>query len=203
MVRVGDRLFVSAFEAVPGAAPLNNARWALYERGPDGWKFRQRDEKDRTREPCSLRPAMTPTSHVGQPDTGAARARAGQGCGRSGSTRVSGVRPQAPRAETKAPGSPVERETPIHRTHVPRLQCRGKNGEFVLFNKVGTLETAWAFLDREGAWKTGMLAWAEGRGPEVFGLARGSHTGELCQRGSQRSPGSLYRAITDQHLEPD
>ncbi len=54
MVRIGDRLFVSAFEAVPGLAPLNNARWALYERGPEGWKFCQRDEKDRTREPCSL-----------------------------------------------------------------------------------------------------------------------------------------------------
>jgi hypothetical protein len=54
MVRVGDRLFVSAFEAVPGAAPLNSARWALYERYPKGWKFCQRDEKDRTREPCPL-----------------------------------------------------------------------------------------------------------------------------------------------------
>jgi hypothetical protein len=32
MVRIGERLFVSAFEAVPGCAPLNNARWALYER---------------------------------------------------------------------------------------------------------------------------------------------------------------------------
>lgn len=54
MVRIGDRLFVSAFEAVPGAAPLNNARWALYERSPEGWRFCQRDLKDRTREPCSL-----------------------------------------------------------------------------------------------------------------------------------------------------
>ena len=33
IVRVGDKLFVSAFEHVPGCAPLNNARWALYERG--------------------------------------------------------------------------------------------------------------------------------------------------------------------------
>jgi hypothetical protein len=39
-----DRLLVSAFEAVPGAAPLNNARWALYERRPAGQKLcRNRD----------------------------------------------------------------------------------------------------------------------------------------------------------------
>lgn len=30
IVRAGGKLFVSAFEHVPGAAPLNNARWALY-----------------------------------------------------------------------------------------------------------------------------------------------------------------------------
>jgi len=36
IARVGDRLFVSAFEAVTDCAPLNNACWALYERGPAG-----------------------------------------------------------------------------------------------------------------------------------------------------------------------
>ena len=46
IVRIGNRLFVSAFEHVPGCAPLNNARWALHERGPDGWRLCQRDDSD-------------------------------------------------------------------------------------------------------------------------------------------------------------
>jgi len=54
LVRVGDRLFASAFEHVEGCAPLNNARWALYERHSDSWHLCQRDGKDRTREPSPL-----------------------------------------------------------------------------------------------------------------------------------------------------
>ncbi len=54
LVRIGDKLFASAFEAVPGCAPLNNARWALYERGADGWRLCLRDLKNRTREPSPL-----------------------------------------------------------------------------------------------------------------------------------------------------
>jgi len=167
MVRVGDRLFVSAFEAVPGAAPLSNARWALYERRAEGWKFCQRDEKDRTREPCSLA-----TSHDGR--------------------LLMSVNPTlAPLvpAPAKAAGGPArpeflefdlthpERE-PQHRvphwSEAPKFtehsyrafSADGKNGEFILFNKVGTSQTAWAFLDRSGAWKTGLLTWPKGEDPK-------------------------------------
>ena len=167
MVRVGDRLFVSAFEAVPGAAPLNNARWALYERRPEDWTLCQRDRKDRTREPCPLA-----TSHAGRLLMSANPTLA----------------PLVP-APAKAAGGPARPEflefDPTHPEQEPRhlvpqwsdnpkfsehsyraFSGDGKNGEFILFNKIGTARTAWAFLDRDGAWKTGLLTWPKGEDPK-------------------------------------
>jgi len=166
MVRVGDRLFVSAFEAVPGVAPLNNARWALYERRPGGWKLCQRDEKDRTREPCSLA-----TSHAGRllmsvnPTLAPpvpAPAKAAGGPARPEFLEFDLAHPE------QAPRHLVPRwdENPKFTEHSYRaFSADGKNGEFVLFNKVGTSKTAWAFLDRDGAWTTGLLTWPKGEDP--------------------------------------
>jgi hypothetical protein len=54
IVRSGSRLFASGLETLPGVEPLNNCRWMLFEREPDGWKLRAADPKGRTREPCPL-----------------------------------------------------------------------------------------------------------------------------------------------------
>ena len=167
MVRVGDRLFVSAFEAVPGVAPLNNARWALYERRPEGWRLCQRDEKDRTREPCSLA-----TSHAGRllmsvnPTLAPlvpAPAKAAGGPARSEFLEFDLAHPeQEPRHLV-----PKWSENPKFTEHSYRaFSADGKNGEFILFNKVGTSQTAWAFLDRNGEWKTGLLTWPKGEDPK-------------------------------------
>jgi hypothetical protein len=176
MVRIGDRLFVSAFEAVPGAAPLNNARWALCERDSDGWKFSQRDEKDRTREPCSLA-----TSHGGRllmsvnPTLAPlvpAPAKAVGGPARTEFLEFDSAHPE----QTPRHLVPQWSEPPAFTEHTYRAFAGdGKNGEFILFNKVGTAQTAWAFLDREGAWKTGLLTWPKGEDPEVS-VWRGPHT---------------------------
>jgi hypothetical protein len=167
MVRVGDRLFVSAFEAVPGVAPLNNARWALYERRPEGWKLCQRDEKDRTREPCSLA-----TSHAGRllmsanptlapPAPASARAAGGPARPEFLEFDLAHIE-QEPRHLV-----PKWSEAPKFTEHSYRaFSSDGKHGEFILFNKVGTSQTAWAFLDRDGAWKTGLLTWPKGENPK-------------------------------------
>jgi len=167
MVRVGDRLFVSAFEAVPGAAPLNNARWALYERRAEGWKFCQRDEKDRTREPCSLA-----TSHDGRllmsvnPTLAPlvpAPAKAAGGPARPEFLEFDLTHPEREPQHLV----PHWSEAPKFTEHSYRaFSADGKNGEFILFNKVGTSQTAWAFLDRSGAWKTGLLTWPKGEDPK-------------------------------------
>jgi len=167
MVRVGDRLFVSAFEAVPGVAPLNNARWALYECRPEGWRLCQRDEKDRTREPCSLA-----TSHAGRllmsvnPTLAPlvpAPAKAAGGPARPEFLEFDLAHPEQELRHLV----PRWSENPKFTEHSYRaFSGDGKNGEFILFNKVGTSQTAWAFLDRDGEWKTGLLTWPKGEDPK-------------------------------------
>ena len=171
MVRVGDRLFVSAFEAVPGAAPLNNSRWALYERHPEGWKSCQRDRKDRTREPCPLA-----TSHAGRllmsanptlaPLVPAPVAKAAKATGGPARPEFLEFDPAHPEEEPKHL-VPQWSDAPEFSEHSYRAFAGdGKNGEFVLFHKIGTAQTAWAFLDRDGAWKTGLLTWPKGEDPK-------------------------------------
>ncbi len=180
MVRVGDRLFVSAFEAVPGVAPLNNARWALYQRTADGWEFCQRDEKDRTREPCPLgvshsgrllmsaNPTLAPP--VPAPQAKTARVRGGPA--RPEFLEFDPVHPeQEPRHWV-----PRWTEDPAFTEHSYRaFAADGNRGEFILFQKVGTSHTAWAFLDREDAWKTGLLTWPKGEDPR-YSVWHGEYT---------------------------
>ncbi len=54
LVRVGDDLFASGLETIPGAKPRNNCRWTLSRRATTGWELIRRDETGRTREPCPL-----------------------------------------------------------------------------------------------------------------------------------------------------
>ncbi len=54
LVRRGERVFASGLEVVPGARPLNNCRWVLYERQPDGWQRLRQAVLNLTREPCLL-----------------------------------------------------------------------------------------------------------------------------------------------------
>lgn len=167
MVRMGDRLFVSAFEAVPEAAPLNNARWALYERRAEGWRLCQRDEKDRTREPCSLA-----TSHAGRlvmsaNPTLAPFVPAG------GKTAGGPARPEFlefdPAHPEQAPAHlvPQWKEEQRFTEHTYRaFSGDGARGEFILFNIAGTTHTAWAFLDADRNWTTGQLNWPQGEDPK-------------------------------------
>jgi hypothetical protein len=167
MVRVGDRLFVSAFEAVPGAAPLNNARWALYERRAEGWTLCQRDEKDRTREPCSLAASYDGRLMMSVNPTLAplvpAPAKAAGGPARPEFLEFDSAHPEREPQHLL----PEWSDHPAFTEHTYRaFGGDGKNGEFILFNKVGTAQTAWALLDRERAWKTGLLTWPMGEDPK-------------------------------------
>lgn len=180
MVRIGERLFVSAFEHVPGAAPLNNARWALYERGAAGWRLCQRDQKDRTREPCplgvshcgrllmSVNPTLAPLVPV-EPDT---------------KPKIAGgpARPEFLEFDPEQPGQEPKPWLPAwddeHRftEHSYRtFAADGPSGEFVLFQNVGSSHSAWAFLDRDGNWKTGRLDWPLGEDPR-YSVSRNERT---------------------------
>jgi len=183
IVRIGDKLFVSAFEVVPGCAPLNNARWALYERGADGWRLCQRDMKDRTREPSplcashagrllmSVNPTLAPWVPA-PPDFGKTQYT------RSGGNISSPFKggPARPEFLEFDPARP-EREPkhllpqwngePKFTEHTYRgFAADGKNGEFILFQNVGSTHREWAFLDKNGDWKTGQLMNPQGEDPK-------------------------------------
>lgn len=180
IVRIGDRLFVSAFEHVPEAAPLNNARWALYERRADGWHRCQGDRQDRTREPCPLC-----VSHAGRLLL-------------SANPTLAPLVPAAVGAEQKAVGGRARPEflefDPAHPDQAPRhllpawegepkftehsyrtFAADGARGEFILFQNVGSTHSAWALLDRDGKWKTGRLTWPRGEDPQ-YSVSRNEYT---------------------------
>jgi len=179
LVRVGDRLFVSAFEAVPGAAPLNNARWALYERGTAGWKLCQRDTKDRTREPCplavrhagrvlmSVNPTLAPLIPA-PPDVDKKKMLPGGGDlrhqWRGGPARPEFLEfaPAHPEQEPKHLVPPWNGEPKFTEHSYRTFAADGARGEFILFQNIGSTHSQWAFLDRAGGWKTGQLVWPEG-----------------------------------------
>ncbi len=54
LVRHGGRVIASGLEVVPGARPLNNCRWTLFERREDGWQQVRASVLNLTREPCPL-----------------------------------------------------------------------------------------------------------------------------------------------------
>jgi len=180
MVRIGDRLFVSAFEAVPRAAPLNNARWALYQRGPEDWRLCQRDLKDRTREPCPLG-----VSHSGRllmsvnptlaPLVPAPVAKAAKATGGPARPEFLEFDPAHPDREPKHL-VPQWSGAPKFTEHSYRaFAADGSRGEFVLFQNVGNTHSQWAFLGSDGMWQTGQLPWPKGEAPK-YSVWRGPHT---------------------------
>jgi len=182
IARIGDRLFVSAFEHVEGCAPLNNARWALYERRTDGWRLCQRDPKDRTREPSplavshsgrllmSVNPTLAPWVPAAAADAQKATLKSG---GDVSQRSVGGpARPEFLEFDPARPDAepkhliPSWEGAPKFTEHSYRtFAADGPAGEFILFQNIGSTHSQWAFLDREGGWKTGELIWPEGEDP--------------------------------------
>lgn len=169
LVRVDGKLFVSAFEHVPDAAPLNNARWALYERGEQGWRLCQRDLKDRTREPCplcvshagrllmSVNPTLTPLIPAG------AEKRSAGGPARPEFLEFDAAYPEKEPKHLLPPwtGDPKFTEH-SYRT----FAADGARGDFILFQNIGSTHSQWAFLDQVGRWTTGQLVWPKGEDPK-------------------------------------
>ncbi|MEW6358146.1 MAG: hypothetical protein AB1696_17570 [Planctomycetota bacterium] len=191
IVRIGDKLFVSAFEHVPGCAPLNNARWALYERGASGWRLCQRDEKDRTREPCPLCVSHAGRLLISANPTLAPWVDAPPDVEKTEMTKSGGS------IHHQFKGGPARPEflefNPTHPEQAPKhlvpqwtdkqefsehtyraFAADGKNGEFILFQNAGTTHRVWAFLDRNGNWKTGQLMNPKGEDPR-YSVDRGPY----------------------------
>ena len=192
LVRIGDRLFASAFEAVPGCAPLNNARWALHERGADGWRLCLRDLKNRTREPSplavsytgrllmSVNPTLAPWVDA-PPDVEKAE-MAKRGGDLSHKWRGGPARPEflefARAHPEQAPKHwiPQWQGEPRFTEHSYRtFAADGENGEFILFQNISYTHSEWALLDRDGHWKTGQLPFPKRTVDRAYTPYHGTH----------------------------
>ncbi len=147
VVRVGRDVFVSALETIPNRKPLNNTRWALYQRGKGGWSVVRRDETGRTREPCpiavtgdggiylSANPTLTPPDTYNGPS-----------------------RPELLRFRAASPGDmpqvllPKWEGNPPFTEHSYRGLCSdGPGRNVLLMNIEGHSAQHWSLLNREGA----------------------------------------------------
>lgn len=160
LARSGDRLFAAGLETIPEAPPLNNCRWVLFERRPQGWERVYTDATKRTREPSpvvslsdgrilvSANPTLQPP---GTPNGGPAQPEIWQ---------FSAALPLASpiRLVPEWQGVPKFTEH-SYRTFVADAAA----GEFILFQNIDYTHAEWTFRDRSGAWAArGQLSWPWG-----------------------------------------
>jgi len=168
--KIGDRVFATGQEKLPGIEPLNDTRWALHELSGGTWQRILDDSVDRTREPCPL--AVFPDG----------RLFISTNSDISGSTgRPDQARPEILEIDTANPAAPIRRhvptwdDAPFLTHHSYRAFAADADGqELILFQNVGSNHSAWALLDREGGWLTGALPWPayEDGTHEVFDSGR-------------------------------
>ncbi len=159
IVRVGGHLFISGEETIPGAKPLNNVRWVLYERVGERWEVVAKGT-GRTREPCPVvcfpsegklflsdNPTLTPPDQYRGP-----------------------ARPEVlefPAARATDPYTTLLPEwggEPEFTEHSYRsFAADGERNEMVLFQNIGYTHSEWSFRDGEGKWSAqGQLSWPWG-----------------------------------------
>ena len=160
LVRIGPDVFASGIETLKDFKPLNNCRWTLYRRGPNGWELQQADKTGRTREPCPmvgfadgrLLLSVNPTL-VSDPNA------------YGGPARPEIL--QFAAADTKAPFEtilPDWQGTPKFSEHSYRsFAADGPAGELILFQNIGYTHAEWTFRDKQGRWiANGKLIWPWG-----------------------------------------
>ncbi len=146
LVRRGDDVFISGLETLADQKPLNNVRWVLYRRTPQGWTIAQADPTGRQREPCPLvvtddgrlllstNPTLTPPGTY----NGAAQPKLLQ---------FRCDQPQQPPTELL----PVFKDPPPFSEHSYRgFAGDGRTGEALLFNIWMYDRYHWAFFDAGG-----------------------------------------------------
>jgi len=158
IARAGEKVFISGIDMVPGAKPLNNVRWTLYQRGADNWEA-IRCGDGRTREPCPLASFsdgslfLSDNPTLTEPDD------------YNGPARPEVLR-FSPAGAGAAPQKllPVWEGVPEFTEHSYRsFAADGKNGELILFQNVGYTHAEWSFRGRTGTWSAyGKLNWPWG-----------------------------------------
>jgi len=160
LVRMGNDCFASGVETLSGVKPLNNCRWLLFRRGPDGWKQVQADPEGKTREPSPLVAFSDGRLFLSANPTERTAGESGGGPARPEILQFSAAQPQAPVVRIM----PGWDGTPGFTEHSYRsFAADGPNREFILFQNVDYTHAEWTFYDRHGQWKAkGKLPWPWG-----------------------------------------
>ena len=166
LARAGDDLFASGLETLPNVKPLNNVRWLLFKREPDGWKLQQADPTGRTREPCPL--AGFPDGRLlmsANPTLLTDPQREGGGAARPEILEFSSRDPLAPPRTIL----PAWEGQPAFNEHSYRtFSADGPSGDAIVFQNIGYDGSHWALLDRAGETvKSGYLLWPELRPGDI------------------------------------
>ena len=159
LARQGDEVYAALLETLPDQKPLNNCRWLLYRRTPEGWRLVHRDRTGRTREPSpvallgcgDLLVSANPTLTGPEEQRGPAQ-------------------PAVFRFDTRDLASPPRKELPVWKDspafteHSYRtLAADRENNEVLYMQNVGYDVAHLSFLDRNGKWQgLGTLSWPWG-----------------------------------------
>lgn len=160
LVRVQDQVWASGLETLPDVPPLNNCRWTLFRRGPQGWEKLHVDQVGRTREPCPLAAAYDGRVFLSANPTLLPPGQSGGGPARPEVLQFSvGDAKAAPERLV-----PVWAGSPAFTEHSYRsLAADGARGELILFQNIGYTHAEWAFRDQAGQWRAqGRLTWPWG-----------------------------------------
>lgn len=160
LVRAGGAVFASGLETLPGVPPLNNCRWTLYQRGPQGWQLLRADPAGRTREPCPLVTLADGSVLLSANPTLLTDPATAAGPSRPEILRFSAQEPQA----TPETIVPVWDGQPDFREHSYRSLAADRTaGTAILFQNIGYTHAEWAFRDGAGRWAAcGKLVWPWG-----------------------------------------
>ena len=160
LVRIGEHVFASGLETLPGAKPLNNCRWMLFQRQEQGWRKVCADTSGRTREPSPL---------VGFP-SGQLFLSANPTLNTDPNAYAGPARPQIFEFAPESPNGPARVLEPVW-SGTPRFSehsyrsfaADGTKRELILLQNVGYTHVEWTFLDRTGQWSAqGRLKWPWG-----------------------------------------
>lgn len=160
IARLGEQVFASGLETIPGAKPLNNCVPLLFRRTAAGWEQIYRGE-DRTREPSPLacigdRVLLSVNPTLVPPD--------------SDILYGSPAQPQVLEFSAADPHKgpkvllPCWQGEPAFTEHSYRSFVADRaNGEMILFQNIDHTHAEWAFCDCQGEWLAqGQLAWPWG-----------------------------------------
>lgn len=160
LVRVGEKVFASGIETLPDCKPLNNCRWTLHERGPEGWRLVRADATGRTREPSPLAAFADGRFFLSANPTLVTNREAYGGPARPEILEFSAADPDVPPKVIL----PQWNGAPPFTEHSYRsFAADGPRGELILFQNIGYTHAEWTFRDRDGRWFGGRLPWPEGR----------------------------------------